>query len=139
MEYRQLLALHALDLGLIFCTYSEFLCYLHIHISNYVRTILTDVTSRRGIIRNQQMKGKEFRSQRKIMHYYNVTHCLHMILQEPLGRTNRLLSLIRHGCIGNDVSNNYSIVACVFVTAVTLLPSRCLAAMGGFLPNRAVT
>jgi hypothetical protein len=39
----------------------------------------------------------------------------------------------------NDVSNNFSIVACVFVTAGTFLPSRCLATIGGFLPNRAVT
>jgi hypothetical protein len=31
------------------------------------------------------------------------------------------------GRIENDASNNSSIVACVFVTAVTFLPSRCLA------------
>jgi hypothetical protein len=31
----------------------------------------------------------------------------------------------------NDASNNSSIVACVFVTAVTFLPSRCLATIGG--------
>jgi hypothetical protein len=43
------------------------------------------------------------------------------------------------GRIENDVSNNSSIVACVFVTAVTFLPNRCLATMRGFLPNRAVT
>jgi hypothetical protein len=30
------------------------------------------------------------------------------------------------GHIENDASNNSSIVACVFVTAVTFLPSRCL-------------
>jgi hypothetical protein len=30
------------------------------------------------------------------------------------------------------VSNNSSIVACVFVTAVTFLPSRCLATIRGF-------
>jgi hypothetical protein len=41
--------------------------------------------------------------------------------------------------IENDVSNNYSIVGCVFVTAVTFLPSRCLATVGEFLPNRAAT
>jgi hypothetical protein len=34
--------------------------------------------------------------------------------------------------IENDVSNNYSIVACVFVTAVTFLLSRCLATIGGY-------
>jgi hypothetical protein len=41
--------------------------------------------------------------------------------------------------IENDVSNNSSIVTCVFVTAVTFLPSRFLATIGGVLPNRAVT
>jgi hypothetical protein len=35
------------------------------------------------------------------------------------------------GHIENDASNNSSIVACVFVTAV-----RCLATIGGFLPSR---
>jgi hypothetical protein len=34
------------------------------------------------------------------------------------------------GYIENDASNNSSIVACVFVTAVTFLPSRCLATTG---------
>jgi hypothetical protein len=41
--------------------------------------------------------------------------------------------------IENDVSNNSSIVACVFVAAVTFLPSRYLATIVGFLQNRAVT
>jgi hypothetical protein len=41
------------------------------------------------------------------------------------------------GRIENDASNNSSIVACVFVTAVTFLPSRCLATIGRFY--RAVT
>jgi hypothetical protein len=58
------------------------------------------------------------------------------MIQEVLGRTNRLISLIDTGHIENDASNNYSIVACVFVTAVTLLPSRCLATIRGFLPSR---
>jgi hypothetical protein len=40
------------------------------------------------------------------------------------------------GHIENDASNNSSIVACVFVTAVTFLPNRCLATIGGFLPGR---
>jgi hypothetical protein len=40
--------------------------------------------------------------------------------------------------VENDVCNNDSIVACVFVTAVTFPPSRCLATIGGFLPNRAI-
>jgi hypothetical protein len=35
------------------------------------------------------------------------------------------------GHIENDASNNYSLVACVFVTAVTFQPSRCLATIGG--------
>jgi hypothetical protein len=35
-----------------------------------------------------------------------------------------------------DASNNSSTVACVFVTAVTFLPSCCLAVIGGFLPSR---
>jgi hypothetical protein len=39
------------------------------------------------------------------------------------------------GHIGNNVSNNSSIVACVFVTAVAFLPSRCLVMIGGFLPS----
>jgi hypothetical protein len=38
----------------------------------------------------------------------------------------------RHGHIENDTSNNSSIVACVFVTAVRFLPSRCLATIGFF-------
>jgi hypothetical protein len=41
--------------------------------------------------------------------------------------------------IENDVSNNYSIVACVFVTAVTFPSSRCLATIGEFLPHQAIT
>jgi hypothetical protein len=36
----------------------------------------------------------------------------------------------------NNASNNSFIVSCVFVTAVTLLPSRCLAKIRGFLPSR---
>jgi hypothetical protein len=36
----------------------------------------------------------------------------------------------------NEASNHSSIFACVFVTAVTFLPSHCLATMGGFLPSR---
>jgi hypothetical protein len=36
------------------------------------------------------------------------------------------------GHIENDVSNNSSNVACVFVTAVTILPSSCVATIGGF-------
>jgi hypothetical protein len=38
--------------------------------------------------------------------------------------------------IEDDASNNYSIVAYVFVTDVTFLPSRCLAILGGFLLSR---
>jgi hypothetical protein len=39
------------------------------------------------------------------------------------------------GHIENDAFNN-SIVACVFITAVTFLPSRCLATIRGFLLSR---
>jgi hypothetical protein len=35
------------------------------------------------------------------------------------------------GHIENDASNNSFIVACTFDTAVTFLPSRCLATIGG--------
>jgi uncharacterized membrane protein YozB (DUF420 family) len=35
--------------------------------------------------------------------------------------------------IENNTSNNSSIVACVFVAAVTFLPSRCLARKEGFM------
>jgi hypothetical protein len=43
------------------------------------------------------------------------------------------------GHIEKDTTNNYAIVACVFVSAVTFLPSRCLAKIGGFLPSRSLT
>jgi hypothetical protein len=42
------------------------------------------------------------------------------------------------GHIENDVSNTSFFVACVFVTAVTFLPSRCLATIGGFLLSRSL-
>jgi hypothetical protein len=38
--------------------------------------------------------------------------------------------------IENGVSNSSSIVACVFITTVTFLPSRWLAMIRGFLPSR---
>jgi hypothetical protein len=37
--------------------------------------------------------------------------------------------------IENNASNNSSIIAGVFVTAVTFPPSHCLATIGGFLPS----
>jgi hypothetical protein len=40
------------------------------------------------------------------------------------------------GHIENDESKNSSIVAFVFVTAVTFLPSRFLATIWGYLPSR---
>jgi hypothetical protein len=40
------------------------------------------------------------------------------------------------GHIENDASKNSSIVMCVCVTAVTFLPSRCLATTEEFLPSR---
>jgi hypothetical protein len=49
-----------------------------------------------------------------------------IILQENLGRTNRLLSLIDTGHIENYASNS-CIVAWLFAAAVTFLPSLCLA------------
>jgi hypothetical protein len=55
-----------------------------------------------------------------------------IILQEVLGRTNHLIPRYDKGHIENDVSNNYSNVACVFVTSVTFLPSRCLATIGRY-------
>jgi hypothetical protein len=36
------------------------------------------------------------------------------------------------GHMENNVPNNFSTVACVFVTAVTFLPSRCLVTIGDF-------
>jgi hypothetical protein len=59
--------------------------------------------------------------------------------QQVLRRTNHVLSLIRHGPRWKRRVQQSSIVVCVFVTAVTFLPSRCLATIEGFLPNRAVT
>jgi hypothetical protein len=53
-----------------------------------------------------------------------------------LGRTNRLLSFIRHGPHWKRCVQQSSTVACVFVIAVTFLPIRCLATIGGFLPIR---
>jgi hypothetical protein len=38
--------------------------------------------------------------------------------------------------IENDGSKNPSTVACIFVAAVTFLPSLCLAVIGGVLPSR---
>jgi hypothetical protein len=44
------------------------------------------------------------------------------------------------GHIENHASNNSSIVACVFVTAVTFLRSRCVATISGFLlPSRCLS
>jgi hypothetical protein len=43
------------------------------------------------------------------------------------------------GHIENDASKNSSIVACVFVTAVTFLSSHFLATIGGFLPSRCLS
>jgi hypothetical protein len=40
------------------------------------------------------------------------------------------------GHIENDAPNNSSVVACLFVTTVTFLQSRCLATKEEFLPSR---
>jgi hypothetical protein len=51
--------------------------------------------------------------------------------REGLGKTNRLISLIRHGPHRKrPLPNNSSIVDRVFIAAVTFLPSCCLATMG---------
>jgi hypothetical protein len=47
-----------------------------------------------------------------------------------LGR-KELLFLYDTDRIENDASNSSSIVACVFLAAVTFLPSRCIATIGG--------
>jgi hypothetical protein len=59
--------------------------------------------------------------------------------QEVLGTTNRLFSFfLRYdtGRIENDAFNNFSVGACVFVAAVTFLPSRCLATIRGYTYRR---
>jgi hypothetical protein len=38
--------------------------------------------------------------------------------------------------IENETFNNYSIVACVFVVALTFLPSRCLATVRGYFTEQ---
>jgi hypothetical protein len=43
------------------------------------------------------------------------------------------------GHIENDGSNNSSIIACVFVIAVTFLPSRCLAMIGGYTHSNVIS
>jgi hypothetical protein len=51
--------------------------------------------------------------------------------QEVLGRNNRLFSFdMTRAAIENSAPNDSSIVACVFIAAVTFLPSRCLATIG---------
>jgi hypothetical protein len=50
--------------------------------------------------------------------------------QEVLGRTNGLLSLMDH--LENDASNNSSIVSCVFIAAIMILLSHCLATIEGY-------
>jgi hypothetical protein len=58
---------------------------------------------------------------------------VHFQLQwQILGRTNSLFLSIRHGSHKNDASKSSPIVACVFVAALTSLPSRCLATIGGY-------
>jgi hypothetical protein len=58
----------------------------------------------------------------------------HMPKQQVLGRI-ACFPWYDKGHIEN-ATNNSSIVACVFVTVVTFLPSRCLATIRGFLPSR---
>jgi hypothetical protein len=49
------------------------------------------------------------------------------VLWEVLGRTNHLLSFDMTDRIENNVSNNSSIIACVFIATGMCLPSHCLA------------
>jgi hypothetical protein len=51
--------------------------------------------------------------------------------QEVLGRTNRLLFLIRHGPHWNRRVQQF-LYCCVCIRSVTFLPSRCLATIGGY-------
>jgi hypothetical protein len=62
--------------------------------------------------------------------------------------TSISMSCVPADVLPNHASNNSSVVACVFVTAVTFLPSRCpagflpiscLATIRGFLPSRWLT
>jgi hypothetical protein len=55
--------------------------------------------------------------------------------QKVLGRT-AYFPWYDTGHTENDASNNSSIVACLFVTTVTFLPSSCLVTIGGFLTSR---
>jgi hypothetical protein len=55
--------------------------------------------------------------------------------QEVLGRTNRLLSLIQHGPHWKRRVQKFFHCWGVFVNAVTFLPSRCPATIGGLLPG----
>jgi hypothetical protein len=51
--------------------------------------------------------------------------------KEVLGSTNR--QFLPTERMENDASNNSSIVTCVFIAAVTFLPSRCLAMIRGYI------
>jgi hypothetical protein len=92
-------------------------CALEIAIpinTNFVRKYITSVTWK--ILAKQLEKNKKFWEE--------------LIVYFPWYDT---------GHIENDASNDSSIVACVFVAAVTFLPSRCLATVGIHKPTHTQT
>jgi hypothetical protein len=63
-------------------------------------------------------------------------YCISLFQQEVLGRTNRRLSLIRHGPhIKRRVQQFFYCCVCIRYRG-NVLPSRCLATIGGFVPSR---
>jgi hypothetical protein len=80
---------------------------------------------------------KRRRNKNRKASYFGKIHTI--LKQEVLERTHRLLSLIRHGPHWKRRVQQFSIVARVFVTAVTLLRSRCSATIGDLLPSRYLT
>jgi hypothetical protein len=63
------------------------------------------------------------------------THPLPSIAREDTQTNPQVLPRYYTDRIENDASNNF-IVACIFVTAGTCLPSRCLATIGGDTDGR---
>jgi hypothetical protein len=55
---------------------------------------------------------------------------MRIVREEVPEITNILYSLIRHGPHRNDPSNNFYVVACVLISTVIFLASRCLATRG---------
>jgi hypothetical protein len=70
------------------------------------------------------------------------SHCCESLKSNKLFKNKKFwVELIAYfswydiGHTENGSSNNTSVVACVLVTAVTFLPTRCLATIRGFLPR----